>query len=227
MSLKKQVDGIELTGKIDRIDAAEDESGKYINIIDYKSSSKNIDLNEMISGVQIQLITYIDSIARKEGAMPGAVLYFNLIDPIIKSNKNLTDEEIEENIRRQFRAQGLILADIKIIKKMDKTLNEGTSDIIPVALNKDGTISKRSTSAVTKEEFTSLQKTVNKIIKDISNQILSGNIDILPAYSLKTKTASCKFCTYKSICGFNANYNTYTYIQNKSKTQILEEIKGI
>lgn len=66
---------------------------------------------------------------------------------------------------------------------------------------------------------------VNKIIKDISKEILSGNIDIKPAYSIKYKSSSCKYCTYKSVCGFNERDNGYTYIKNKSKTEILEEIK--
>ena len=31
------------------------------------------------------------------------MLYFNLIEPIISKNKNLSDEEIEEEIRKAFR----------------------------------------------------------------------------------------------------------------------------
>ena len=38
---------IEIIGKIDRIDTAQGEDGKYLRIIDYKSSAKNIDLNEV------------------------------------------------------------------------------------------------------------------------------------------------------------------------------------
>ena len=63
------------------------------------------------------------------------MLYFNLIDPIIKSNKSLTEEELEEEIRKKFKMQGLILADINVIKMMDKTLEKGSSKSIPVSLN--------------------------------------------------------------------------------------------
>lgn len=225
IEFREKKEGIELTGKIDRLDEARSEDGKYISIIDYKSSARDIDLNEMMAGTQIQLITYIDSVARKEAALPAAALYFNLIDPVIKSNRNLTDAQIEEEIRKEFRMQGLILADINIIKKMDKSLEQGSSKTIPVSLNANGTISKVGTSAITKEEFTNLSKMVNKIIKDISEEILGGNIDIKPTYSIKNKSSSCKYCTYKSICGFNTNQNTYTYIKNKPKDKILEEIK--
>ena len=66
IEFKDKIEDTELIGKIDRIDIGENEEGKFIRIIDYKSSSRNIDLNEMIAGTQIQLITYIDSVSRKE-----------------------------------------------------------------------------------------------------------------------------------------------------------------
>jgi len=52
LEFKKRIDNVEITGKIDRLDSLETEKGKYIRIIDYKSSDKNIDLNELISGTR-------------------------------------------------------------------------------------------------------------------------------------------------------------------------------
>lgn len=153
------------------------------------------------------------------------MLYFNLIDPIIKSNRNKTDEEIKEEIKKSFKMNGMIIADINIIKMMDSTLEKGFSSTIPVYLDKDGNISKTRSNTITKEQFTSMQKTVNRVIKQISKEILDGNIEIKPSYSKKTKTEACKYCEYKSICGFDPNINHYTYIENKSKEEILEEIK--
>lgn len=51
---------MQITGKIDRVDLAKNEDGTYLRIIDYKSSIKNIDLNEVLYGVQLQLLTYLD-----------------------------------------------------------------------------------------------------------------------------------------------------------------------
>jgi len=224
IEFRDKIGDVELTGKIDRIDVAESEAGKFIRVIDYKSSSKNIDLNEMIAGTQIQLITYIDWVSKKENAEPAGMLYFNLIDPIIKSNKNLSNEELEDEIRKKFKMQGLILANVNVIKMMDKSLEKGSSKTIPAALNASGAISKTSNSTISKQEFTNLQKTANRIIENISKEILKGNIDIKPMYNLKTKVSSCKYCVYKSICGFDANYNSYSFIHNKSKEEILEEL---
>ncbi len=224
LEFKKQIDNVEITGKIDRLDGFENETGKYIRIIDYKSSDKSIDLNELITGTQIQLITYLDSMSQKENATPAAMLYFSLIDPVIKSSKNKTDEEIKEEIKKKFKMNGMILADIDIIKKMDKTLEKGSSNSIPVYIDKDGNISKSRSNAITKEEFTKLQQTAEKVIKQIAKEILEGNIDIKPAYYKKNKTDTCKYCEYKSICGFNPKVHNYSYIENKSKEEILDEL---
>ena len=225
LEFKRKIDNIEITGKIDRIDGMNTKDGKYIRIIDYKSSDKNIDLNELVSGTGIQLITYLDSIVEEEKSKPAGMLYFSLIDPVIKSDKNKTDEEIKEELRKKFRMNGMILADINIIKSMDKTLEKGASNNIPVYLDKDGNISKSRSNVVTKEQFSNMQKTAERIIKQIAKEILEGNIDIKPAYYKKNKMDVCKYCEYKPICRFDKNTNDFTYIENKTKDEVLDEIK--
>ena len=216
---------VEITGKIDRIDIAKDSDNKYIRIIDYKSSFKNIELNSVYAGLQIQLLTYLDAACKEENVLPAGVLYFNLIDPVIKSDKNMTEEEIENEIRKKFKMQGLILADINVVKMMDNRLEKGASNIVPAYIGKDGDLSQTKTSGVSRKQFEYLQKYMNKIIKQISEEIMSGNIDINPYY--KKKKTPCEYCKYKSICGFdtgNSN-NRYNYINEMEKNAVLEMIR--
>ena len=153
------------------------------------------------------------------------MLYFNLIEPIISKNRNLSDEEIEEEIRKAFRMKGLILSDLKIIKMMDNKLDVGASKIIPVSLDKSGNISQTRSSVLNKEEFSILQKKIRNLIKQIADEILSGRIEIKPTYNSKQKKTSCEYCPYKTICGFNPKKNVYEYVPNKTKDEIFEEIK--
>ena len=125
---------VEITGKIDRVDIAIADDKKYVRIIDYKSSVKNIDLNKVVNGLQIQLITYLDSITKIEDVLPAGVMYFNLIEPMVKEKKNLTDEEIEQKIRSQFKMKGLILADVKVVRMMDNRLQGINSVLVRVAV---------------------------------------------------------------------------------------------
>ena len=226
VEFSKKIDNIEVVGKIDRVDIAENENGSFIRVIDYKSSSKSLDLNKMMSGLQIQLLTYVDVISEKTNKEPAGMLYFNLIEPIISKNRNLSDEEIEEEIRKSFKMKGLILADVKVAKMMDNSLKEGTSNIIPVTLDKTGNISNGKSSVLSKDEFSALQKKIKKIIKQIAKEILSGNIEIKPVYNAKQKKTACEYCPYKTICGFDSKQNTYEYIKNKTKDEIFEELNN-
>ncbi len=216
---------VEITGKIDRIDTAQSEDGNYLRIIDYKSSIKNIDLNEVYAGLQIQLLTYLDAVCKEEDLMPAGILYFNMLEQVIKADKRMEKEEIEQKIKANFKMKGLILADVKVVRLHDKNLEKGSSTLVPAYIDKDGNLSEKKTSSVSKEQFEDLQKYMYKIIKQISNEILSGKIELKPYY--KNKKTPCKYCEYKSICRFNMGgcENKYNYIDNKSKEEILEKIK--
>ena len=217
---------VEIIGKIDRIDTAKTEDGNYLRIIDYKSSAKNIDLNEVYAGIQIQLLTYLDAVCEEEDLIPAGVLYFSFLEQIAKSDKKLSQEEIEEKLRENFKMKGLILADVKVIQMQDNHLDEGgTSKIIPAGVTKSGSINKRCTNGVESEEFNILQKYIKKTVKEIAKEILKGKIELRP-YNKKGKTP-CEYCAYKSICGFDTrlNGNKYKYIDKKSNDQVIKEMQ--
>jgi len=216
---------VEIIGKIDRMDIAENEDGKYLRIIDYKSSTKDIDLNEVYAGLQIQLLTYTDAVCKKEDFMAAGVFYFSLLEQMITAKNKISEEKIEEMIAKNFKMKGLILADVKIIKMNDNTLKTGSSKLVPAALTASGEINRKRTNGVSKENFSVLQKYIDKTIKQISKEILSGNIEIKP-YNKKGKTA-CEYCSYKTICGFNPRQcnNNYRYIDKKTNDDILLKMK--
>lgn len=203
---------VEITGKIDRLDTAKLGENQYVRIVDYKSSYKDLDLNQLQAGLQIQLITYLDAICEQTDFEASGVLYMGLIDNVVKNAKNMTEDEIENKIRNNFKMKGLILADISVVKLMDNKLQTGSSDIIPVYISKDGTLSEKKSSIISKENFDILQKQVKETIKEISKEILKGKIDIKP-YNYNKKTG-CDYCKYKTICMFNTNIkgNEYNYI---------------
>ena len=216
---------VEITGKIDRIDTASSEDGKYLRIIDYKSSAKNIDLNEVYAGIQIQLLTYLDAVCKKEDAMAAGILYFGLLEQMVKADKKISEEEIEEQIRKNFKMKGLILADVKVIQMQDRNLKSGISKLIPAGITTSGSINEKCTNGVKKEEFKILQDYIDKTIKQIAKEILSGKIEIKPSYKKGKKP--CEYCNYQSICGFNTKNdgNSYYYINNYSNDEVIKKMK--
>ena len=57
---------LEIIGKIDRVDIGLINNKQYVRVIDYKSSVKKMDLNQIVSGLQIQLITYLDALTEQK-----------------------------------------------------------------------------------------------------------------------------------------------------------------
>lgn len=216
---------VEITGKIDRIDIAKTPDGNYIRIIDYKSSVKNIELNEVLAGLQLQLLTYLDAACKVENVLPAGVFYFPLIEPMLNSDKTMAEEQIKEEMQKQFKMKGLILANVDVVKKMDTNLSSGNSNIVPAYINKEGEVSEK-TNTLNSKQFENLQNYMEKIIKQISNEILEGNISLKPYYNIQTKKTPCEYCSYKTVCQFNqVTKGNYRYIANNSKEYVLEQIK--
>lgn len=214
-----------VTGKIDRVDVARTADNTYVRIIDYKSSVKDVDLNQVVSGIQIQLLTYLDEMAEQKNFESAGVLYFNLLDTIVKADKNLSDDEIKKQLNKKFRMKGLVVADLDIVKMMDSRISPSNySDSVPVYLDKEGNISKSKSNVLDREKFDRLQKYTKHIISEISNEIFGGNVDIKPYYM--SKNTPCEYCEYKSVCNFDPKLknNEYRYIRNMSKDYVMDKI---
>ena len=169
----------------------------------------------------------MDAVCKEEDLLPAGVLYFSLLEQMIKADKKITEEQIEEELRKNFKMKGLILADIKVIKMHDKNLESGTSKLVPATLTKSGDISEGKTNGVNKEEFEVLQNYIYRTIKQIAKEILTGNINIKP-YNKKGQKP-CDYCSYKAICGFDTRLcgNNYNYIDKKSKDDIIKKMRQI
>lgn len=215
---------VEITGKIDRIDIAKDNNNNYVRIIDYKSSIKDMDFNDIYAGLQLQLITYLDAVCKQEDFIPAGMLYFSLLEQIINSNKKLSEQEIEEKIRNNFKMKGLILADVKVAQMHDRNLDKGYSKIVPAYIDSHGELSPKRSSIASSDEFAKLQNYIDKTIKEIANEIFEGNIELKPYY--KNKKTPCEYCSYKSMCSFNLGLckNSYRFIKKMTKDEVLEKI---
>jgi len=234
---------IKLSGRIDRVDALQTEDKTFIRVVDYKSGKKEFSLSDVFYGVEIQLITYLTAIWREEETarkalgkklklpvMPGGILYFKIDDPIIRGSKMVKDEDIEKAIMKKLRMNGLVLADLNVVKEMDKTIS-GDSLFIPVRINKDESISKMS-SVATLEQFNLLSKYVEILLKKEGKQMQEGDISIKP-YKNK-QTTSCEYCEFASICQFDTTLkdNKYRIMKEYGSEEIWHlmelacEIKG-
>lgn len=214
---------LKLQGRIDRLDKCEDENSIYIKIIDYKSGSTDFNIVAVYYGLQLQLVAYMNAAIELEqkqndkNIVPAGIFYYNIDDPIIDIDEkgNLIAEEINQEILKNLRMNGLINSDKDIIKLVDKNFDK-KSEVID-----DNTRKK----AVSNKEFRYLSEYINKKIITFGKEILNGNIEINP-YKLKDKTA-CQYCKYNCICGFDTKIdgNNYRKLRDYKPEEVWEKIE--
>ncbi|WP_027408998.1 helicase-exonuclease AddAB subunit AddB [Anoxybacteroides tepidamans] len=220
---------LELIGRIDRIDQAKSSKGVLLRIIDYKSSNKKLDFTEIYYGLTLQMLAYLDIVIEYAEqlvgtkALPAGVLYFHIHNPIIKSKNALLEEaDAERKIFESFKMNGWLLNDYEAIKLMDQTLDAGKgSAIVPVKINKDGSIAKNS-GVLSERDFERLRQHVRAVFQQVGTQIVQGITDIAP-YKRKNETA-CQYCEFKAFCQLDDSLqqDRYRVLKNKHIEQLDE-----
>ncbi|RKQ31303.1 helicase-exonuclease AddAB subunit AddB [Oceanobacillus halophilus] len=223
-----------LRGRIDRIDKATNVDDLYLRIIDYKSSSKGLNLVEVYYGLALQMLAYLDVVIThsekwlQQKATPAGVLYFHVHNPMISKNGKIELDKVNEEIFKKFKMKGLLLSDTEIVKMMDTTFEEANgrikSDVIPAGLKKDGDFDKDSKVAEG-ETFSQLQNHIHHLMKQAGIDITSGGVHLNP-YQDKDKNIPCTYCPFLSVCQFDSmlEENNYRKLKAMKDEEILEKI---
>ena len=225
-----------LRGRIDRVDVCEDDDNVYVKIMDYKSGAMGFDLQKVYYGLQLQLVVYLEATMEitKEAhptkkVIPAGIFYYRIDDPMIERQAGMpSKEEINEDILKELKVNGLVNEDKEILKKLDHIFEEEKSvksKVIPVELTAKGTFSAYS-SVAKEEQFYALTKYARSKIQDFGKEIVDGNTKAEP-YKLEKKTA-CDYCKFDGICGFDKKLpgNQYRMLKKMDKDWIWEEIHG-
>ncbi len=198
---------MKLRGRIDRIDICHKEKEVYVKVVDYKSGNTGFDLVALYHGLQLQLVVYMGAALEMEKRLhpdkeviPAGIFYYRVKDPLLSSTGEETPEQINEKILRELRPEGLINGKPEVFREMDLNFTK-SSDVIPVTLNKDGSLSKLS-KAASSEQFAQLNAYVYEKIREIGSRIMEGETAPIP-YERKQKTG-CDYCIYRSVCGWDS-----------------------
>lgn len=205
---------LQLRGRIDRLDLCEDEQHVYVKIIDYKSGTTSFDLAALYYGLQLQLVVYMDAAVEMEErnhpdkeVVPAGIFYYHINDPLADKQEGMTVEEIEKQILRQLRMNGLVNSELDIINHLDRDIQK-ESDVIPVAI-KDGYVQESRSSVASTRRFEDLRRFVNHKLQEAGKDILKGSIGLKP-YKQASRTA-CDYCPYHAVCGFDTKTAGYGY----------------
>lgn len=200
------------SGKIDRIDICEDSGCVYVKVTDYKTGMKSFDITALYHGLQMQLPVYLNAALDVEKRaypdkeiIPAGIFYYRIQDPVV--DRKDKEEEVEKSILKELRLDGLVNGDEAVISHLERDLT-GSSLIIPVGRNKDGSLSKNS-RALPGHTFRAVLKYAQEKEMQIRRAISSGEASAAP-YEMGGDTG-CDYCPYRDICGFDIRIDGCRY----------------
>ncbi len=141
-----------LSGKIDRVDIYENDGKLYFRVVDYKSGKHTFSLDEVRSGMDIQLILYLFALL---GAMPGST----------PAGAQYLFTQTEKGVT-EIKRSGLLL----------------DNDAVCTAVNgQSETIYTKGLTKQTLEEMQQLQSEMQDAVRSVAERILSGEAQKTPS----------------------------------------------
>ncbi|WP_444215188.1 PD-(D/E)XK nuclease family protein, partial [Catenibacterium sp.] len=199
-----QIGDVPFSGIIDRVDEFEN----YARIVDYKSSSKEIDLNLAMQGFNIQMLVYLDMLCKQENKNRAGMLYFNMKKRILTRDTSYALGD--EDVLKEYRMEGYMVDDGST--NSVKGLGSTPELIAPVKIKKSGEYAN-SAKVISPDELDQIMEYVENHISELYKKIHDGLIPIHPTLTDGAQPGSdfkvypCTYCPYKSVCLFDVFEN--------------------
>ncbi|MDD6276328.1 MAG: PD-(D/E)XK nuclease family protein [Clostridia bacterium] len=193
---------LKIKGSVDRVDTMQSGEQTFVRVIDYKSGGKNFDLSEVFSGLNMQMLIYLFAIWKNgfrdsKDIVPAGVLYMPVKAPVVTTERDGSEEEINSEKLKSVKMSGMVLNDSRVIYAMDSDHN---GRFVPAKITKSG---ENSGTLITIGQMGLLMKRVEKILSDMAMSLHDGKIPVMPAHSDKSVSAYknvCEFCDYSDVC---------------------------
>lgn len=193
-----------LRGKIDRVDSCKINEKTYLRIVDYKSSDKNLNLNDIKQGISLQLMSYMSAIIENKEkidmstkVVPAALTYYTISSKVLNlGNYEHDKEKINTKIRKMLKLRGIYIKDMEILENMDQKVKDSKNSYLDISSRTMNNENKLLPEDVFIEECQNIKKT----LKLIAEEVVQGRVKILPNAKMKDV---CAYCNYSSFCRKN------------------------
>ncbi|MCM1133763.1 MAG: exodeoxyribonuclease V subunit gamma [Ruminococcus flavefaciens] len=179
---------LSIGGIIDRADIWENDGKKYLRIIDYKSSKKSINSDNLANGLNLQMLLYL-FMATEQGAkfgdcIPAGVMYTPVSISKIDEEPEKQSEINQKAIDKGLKSTGLLLDDSDVLNAMEKGIG---GKYIP------------EKSVIPSENVVMLKDFVYGSVTEIAEAVYGGYFDALPIVNKDIN--ACDYCKFGDICG--------------------------
>ena len=110
------------------------------------------------------------------------------------SADGMDETEIENKINSDFKMNGLLLDDVRVIKGMDKS---ESGKYIPIKIKNGSNV--KSDSLATLEQMGRLFRRLNTTVIEMGEKLFEGDVAAVP---LKGSADACQYCPFDSVCGY-------------------------
>ena len=221
-----------LQGRIDRIDYKEINGKPYLRVVDYKSSKRDLRLEEIYHGLSLQVVTYLDVAIRnadywlQEEGFPAGMLYVHVQNPLLRLQEEVDTTIVEQERLKAYKMTGLLVDDMDVLVAMDENLADyTTSSVVPVRTSKTQGISKHFSRVIAPNDLHDLRKFVEKKHQYAGNQIIAGDTAITP-FELNGHTG-CEYCSFRSVCQFDVTDGDQHYhkLESLHTDDVLQRVR--
>ncbi len=184
---------VEVSGTVDRVDSCQLDDREYLRVIDYKSGGKAFALEDVYSGLNMQMLIYLFALCEHSGQQPAGVLYMpaSVDYTSLEREPSPKDDQLFGSTLQQ---KGLVLSDPAVITAMER---EVAGRYIPVTAKKDGSFSQYSRTA-SAEEFSLIRGHIEHTLRQLADTLHRGDIAALPLRH--GQFLLCDYCDYRRVC---------------------------
>ncbi len=226
-----------IRGKIDRVDEMKraDGSGRsaeYIRIIDYKTGNKEFNLDDILCGINIQMLLYLSAISKNgkkllgDNIVPCGVLYMPSSVAYIDGDGK-TPDDIDKERNKQLSMNGIMIDNEEILKAM----NGG--ETVFVKYEKAGK-SDRSIPPVkicSQDDLNMIFRKIDEVIVNMAESLRGGKIAASPLMiqkntSSKAALNGCDYCPYDSVCAYEDGMDSNIHLRLDKTEDVLECIRN-
>ena len=217
LSVKLSNGTLNINGIVDRVDTYQDDENFYYRIIDYKTGEKKFRLDEVLMGLNLQMLIYLLAIKNSHSftdkkMIPSALLYYPALLKESKSSRGLTLEEKEKSVYDRLKMNGIINSSSDVLDLFGEDLKCYTDSFVRDKLSFEKVFSM--------DDINNVFEYMINTIKTIGNNILDGKISVSPVED------GCKYCKFSSICKFDKKIDKTRKIKSYKNTEVYQMLEG-
>ena len=192
---------VQAVGKIDRVDLylPPEENAAWVRVMDYKTGTQTFALEDVLSGIDCQMLLYLFTLTAQWHPAPGlglkpAGVQYLLTDP---APQTLSREKARQSGQGPgYTVDGLVCADQDVQRAMDAEL---AGEYMPTGYYKNGE-PKKPGKIAGEEKLRNIEEYLDRLLAGMARRLCDGRVPARPLQDEKGEN-KCAWCPYRPVCG--------------------------